>query len=273
MVLFDCGEGSQRQLMISPVSFMKIRAIFISHMHGDHILGLPGLLQTMGLMGRKDPLLACGPTGFSAAVSSFLDACEGGIPYELGLTDMCGGDSVDMGGYRISAFEVEHGVEALGFVYEEESRRGLFDKRRAEELGLRPGPDFTMILNGETVRGVSPAEVIGPSRPGLRVVYSGDTAPCDTLLEAAEGADVLIHEATYASCDSELAAMHGHSTAAQAAETARAAGVKALMLTHISNRYDDPSVLEEEAKQIFGSTRAVRDLDMFTVSAKGVRSV
>lgn len=272
VVLFDCGEGSQRQLMVSPFSFMKIKGIFITHMHGDHFLGLPGLLQTLGLSGRKQPLTVCGPRGFKRGLEAFLSACEGEISYPLEISDMDAGDRVAFGGFSVSAFSTEHKVPSLGYVFAEDDRRGRFDKGKALALGLEPGPDFSELQNGSTVKGITPEMVMGPCRPGCRIAYSGDTVPCGALLEASRDADVLIHESTFSGSESALAKEHWHSTSVQAAEAARDAGCRHLILTHISNRYDDRTRILEEARAVFPDTDAAKDMSMFEVTPNGITS-
>jgi ribonuclease Z len=265
VILFDCGEGSQRQLMVSPFSFMKIKAIFISHLHGDHFLGLPGLLQTMSLSGRKDDIILAGPEGFGDSVRSVIKACGGGITYGMDIIDASDGDTFVFKEFIVKAFSVSHKVPALGFALEENRRKGKFDRSKAESLGLTPGPDFTRLQNGETVKGVTPDDVIGPSRRGRRVIYSGDTARCASVTEIAKDAEMLIHEATYLSGDADMAKEHMHSTAADAASVAKDANVSVLFVTHVSNRYDDPSLIEKECRDIFSNTVLAKDLMLFTV--------
>ena len=270
--LFDCGEGSQRQLMVSPFSFMKIDRIFITHLHGDHILGLPGLLQTMGMSGRKEPVSVYGPTGLVKALKSMLDACEGELEYELRIEEVEGDEEFSFDSFDISVFRTVHNTPSVGFVYREHDRPGTFNREKAEKLGLIPGNDFSRLQAGETVKGVSPEQVIGPKRPGCSMVYTGDTVPCEDILKASKDADVLIHEATYIDEDSELAKEHFHSTAKAAAETAVKANVRMLALIHISNRYGDCESSLSEAKQIFENTMAPADLQMLTVTNGSVRS-
>lgn len=271
--LFDCGEGSQRQLMISPFSFMKIDRIFISHLHGDHILGLPGLLQTMGMSGRKDPVSVYGPTGLVKALKSMLDACEGELEYELRMEEVEGGEEFSFDSFDVSVFRTVHNTPSVGFVYREHDRLGTFNREKAEKLGLIPGEDFSRLQEGETVKGVSPDQVIGPERPGCSLVYTGDTVPCSEVLNASKDVDVLIHEATYTEEDSGLAKEHFHSTAKAAAETASKCNVRMLALIHISNRYGDSEASLAEARSVFGNTVAPVDFQMLTVTNGSVRSV
>jgi ribonuclease Z len=259
--------------MISPFSFMKVKGIFITHMHGDHFLGLPGLLQTMGLSGRKDKLLVCGPEGLSKGLEAVLSVCEGDINYELEIIEVTHGKSMDFKGFTVSAFRTEHSVRSFGYRLSEKDSKGRFDKKKAMELGLTPGPDFSRLQKGEIVGNVVPEMVMGPSRPGCSLVYSGDTVPCMELSEAADQADILIHEATFSGGELELASDHMHSTSIQAAETAKKCGCGMLFLIHISNRYNDKEAIEKEAKAVFERTIVPNDMDLFSVSKNGIRSV
>jgi len=273
IILFDCGEGSQRQLMLSHFSFMKVVGIFITHMHGDHILGLPGLLQTMSLSGRKEPLIVCGPKGFGKGLNAVLSVCEGAIEYPLEIKDLECDETVRFEGFEVSSFSNEHNVPSLGYIFKEDRTLGRFDKKKAMSFGIKPGPDYSRLQNGESVGEITSEMVMGPSRKGCTVVYSGDTIPCTGLTEASRNADVLIHESTFSEKHLELAKEHWHSTAAQAAATAKECGCKALMLTHTSNRYDDKSILKEEAMRIFENVFLPNDLDMYRVSDNDVRLV
>lgn len=283
MVLFDCGEGVQRQFMLSPFSFMKVTSIFITHLHGDHLLGLPGLLQTMGMSGRSRELLIAGPVGVTKSVENLLAACDRSytshdpdpkrdLEYPLKVIEMDDGDVLRFKGYSVEAFRTEHGVRSIGFKFIEDDLPGKFDKEKAISMGLRPGKDFADIQNGMTVNGIDPGEIIGKPRPGKTIVYSGDTVPCDGLSKAAVNADVLIHEATYVSRDGKLAKENKHSTAAEAAALARDANAKALILTHMSNRYDDLGVVLDDAKRIFENTVLAYDMLLLTITSKGIRS-
>ncbi len=270
--LFDCGEGSQRQLMISPFSFMKIDRIFITHLHGDHILGLPGLLQTMGMSGRKDPVEVYGPTGLLKALKSMLDACEGELEYDLRIEEVEGDEEFSFDSFDVTVFRTVHNTTSVGYVYREHDRPGTFNKEKAEKLGLVPGDDFSRLQSGETVNGITPDQVIGPKRPGCSLVYTGDTVPCKEIANASKDVDVLIHEATYTEEDSGLAKEHFHSTAKAAAETAAKCNVKMLALIHISNRYGDSEASLAEAKSVFGNTVAPEDFQILTVTNGSIRS-
>ena len=270
ITLFDCGEGSQRQLMISPFSFMKIDRILISHMHGDHILGLPGLLQTMGMSGRKKPVSIYGPVGLGKALNCMLDACEGELEFDISINELEGGESFAFDGFSITSFRTVHNTPSVGFLYREDDRPGAFDREKAEKLGLEQS-DYSRLQAGETVKGVRPEQVIGPSRKGCSMVYTGDTVPCDAIKEASAGADVLIHEATYIDEDSKLAEEHFHSTAKAAAEAASECKVRVLALIHISNRYGDNEAALTEARRYFAETIAPSDFQMVTVTNSEIR--
>lgn len=270
IILFDCGEGAQRQFQKSPLSYMDISRIFITHFHGDHFLGLPGLIQTMSLNDRKAPLHVYGPSGMKKLLDQLLHLGYFTPTYEIEAHEIHGGEAVKCDGYEIRAFSVKHCVPALGYVLSEDGRPGRFNKKRALELGVPEGPLFSKLQHGESVklkdgRTVKPEEVLGNSRSGRRIVYSGDTAPCDPVLKEAKGCDVLIMDATAGEPLKEKAAQYGHSTARQAAEIAKGAGARTLVLFHPSPRYEDASVLENEAKAVFENVFLPSDLAVIDV--------
>ena len=281
ITVFDCGEGAQKQFMISPFSFMKVSSIFITHFHGDHILGLPGLLQTMGMSGRKRSLKICGPPGIERSTEFLLAACERSfvkkdedplkeLEFPLEVIEMNPGDAVEVKGGKVLAFRTEHGLESLGYKFIQNDVPGKFDKEKALSLGLRPS-DFSKIQNGETVKDVTPDMIIGPMRSGHSIVYTGDTIPCDGINEASLNADVLIHESTYSEKDAALAQENLHSTATDAAKAAASSNVRKLILIHASNRYEDLSELEKEASEIFENTTLAHDMMMLSVSRSEMR--
>ncbi len=274
IILMDCGEGSQRQIMVSPFSFMKVRAILITHLHGDHILGLPGLLQTMGLLGRADPLDVYGPEGFTKALGAMMSASEGVTTYEVTARDVVPGESFMVRSMKVSTFATEHGIPSVGYSVSEPDLPGKLDRAKALALGVKDGPDMARLKRGEDVGNVRSEQVVGPTIKGIRVVYTGDTKKALSIAEAAEGADVLIHESTFMDKESALAESHFHSTSRQAAETAKAAGVRYLLLTHISGRYDDhrDEVLAE-AREAFENTIIVDDFDLYDVSPRSIRKI
>jgi ribonuclease Z len=261
-ILFDCGEGTQRQL-VSSVGLADLTEIFVTHFHADHWLGLPGLLKTFDLRGRERPLRVSGPRGLRGLVTVMLRAA-GRVRFELELVELERGDVLEREGYRIAPVPVAHRGEGFGYVLFENERPGEFDTERAVSLGLAPGPDFGRVQRGETVSGVTPEQVLGPPRPGRKLVISGDTTPCEALQVAAHGADLLIHEATFAEEESERAAETGHSTAVQAATIAREAEVAMLALTHFSTRYP-VALLRDEAQAVFPPTVLPRDFDTIEI--------
>jgi len=272
MVLLDCGEGTQRQIMISPFSFMKIGAILITHLHGDHFYGLPGLVQTMGMMGRTEPLTIRGPEGISEAVERILAICPGDIGFELDVDEMPPGESISVGTLTVSSFRTEHGVVSQGYLIRSPDVRGKVDAEKAKELGIS-GKDFSLLEAGETVNGVTLADICAPTKKGKVLAYTGDTRPCDSVKEAVKGVDVLIHEATYMKSQAAHAKEFFHSTAAEAAETAKECGCGVLFLVHISNRYKERGDCLKEAAEIFPVTHLPNDLSLYRTTRNGVRLV
>ena len=261
-VLFDCGEGTQQQLLRS-VGLPELDSIFITHFHLDHWLGLVGMLKTFDLRARERLLTVYGPPGLKALFAT-LRPVFGRTAYPLSLVELEPHEEVRFGGYVISPFAVKHRVDAYGYAFVEDDRPGRFDAAAARRLGVSEGPDFGRLQRGETVDGVAPSQVVGEPRPGRRIVLSGDTAPCQAVEVLAHGAEVLVHEATFLSDERVRARETGHSTAAQAAELARDAGVQLLALTHLSTRYF-PRDVRDEARAIFPATVVPRDFDAIEV--------
>jgi len=261
-LLFDCGEGTQRQLLRS-VGLVDLEEVFVTHFHADHVLGLPGMLKTFSLRGRDRPLTVYGPRGLRELFTA-LRPLIGRLPFELSLVELEPNQELRRDGYRIAAFETVHRVTAYGYAIVEDDRLGRFDEAHARELGVRPGPDFGRLHRGESVQGrageVRPEQVVGPARPGRKLVVAGDTAPCRMTVAAAHGADLLVHEATFGEEEVDRARETAHSTARQAAELAREAEVKLLALTHVSQRYAGPD-LRDEARAVFANTIVPRDFD------------
>jgi ribonuclease Z len=267
-ILFDCGEGTQRQLLRSTVGLVELPEIFVTHYHADHYLGLPGMLKTFALRGREVPLSVYGPPGL-VDLFSVLRRIFGKLTYPVDLVELRPGDAVERADYRIVAFAVEHGVSSNGYALVESPRPGRFDVDAAQALGVPPGPLFGRLQAGEPVGApdgaiVRPEQVLGPPRPGRKLVLAGDTRPARPVLEAAQDADVLLHEATFASEETRRAEETLHATAVGAAELARAAGVKMLVLTHLSNRYFGPEIARE-ARAVFPETVVPRDFDIIDV--------
>jgi ribonuclease Z len=265
-MLFDCGEGTQRQMMRYGVSF-SLGDIFFTHMHADHVLGVVGLLRTMQLGGRTEPMRLWGPRGAARLLrqgSAGFGIDRVGFAVDVGELDA--GVPLVRAGYAVVPFPVEHhATPAFGYALVEETRLGRFNPELARELGVPEGPLWGQLHRGRTVtlddgRTVDAAALVGPTRTGRRVVITGDTRPCDATVAAATGADLLIHEATFSDDEAVRAAETGHSTAREAAEIARRAGVRRLVLTHISARYSrDAGELEREARECFPGTVVARD--------------
>jgi ribonuclease Z len=261
-LLFDCGEGTQRQL-VSSMGLADVNEIYLTHFHADHWLGLPGMLKTFDLRGREQPLTIHGPVGLEPLMALVMRM--GGRPgYEIVVVELEAGATVVRDGYRIAPVAVDHRGPAFGYVLFEDQRPGVFDADVARALGLVEGPEFGRVQRGETVRGVTPEQVLGPPRPGRKLVLSGDTTPSDALRVAAHQADVLVHEATFAEDERERAAETGHSTASGAATVARDAEVRLLALNHVSMRHPI-GLLRDEARAIFPATVIPRDFDTIEV--------
>jgi len=267
-LLFDCGEGTQRQMLRSTVGLVELREVFLTHYHADHYLGMPGMMKTFALRGRELPMRIYGPPGLTDLFGA-LKRIFGKLTYEYELVTVRPGDEFPREGYRIDAFALNHGLSAVGYALVEEPRPGRFDPAAAEALRIPIGPERGALQRGEAVtladgRVIAPGAVVGASRPGRKVVLAGDTAPSPHVVEAARGADVLVHEATFADEERDRAAETLHSTAAQAAEVAREAEVGLLVLTHVSNRYFG-SEIAAEARTIFPETVVPRDFDAVEV--------
>jgi ribonuclease Z len=261
-ILFDCGEGTQRQL-VSSVGLADVSDIFITHFHTDHWLGLPGLLNTFNLRGRDRPLIVHGPAGLHGLME-LVRRMSGRPGFELHVREIAPGDAVERDGYRIAPVAGDHRGVSFGYVVFEDERPGVFDPEAARSAGLQPGPEFGRVQRGETVNGVSPGDVMGPARPGRKLLLSGDTRPAETLRIAAHGADVLVHEATFAEQERARAHENGHSTARQAAEVARDAQVRLLALNHVSTRHP-LGLLRDEARAVFPDTVLPRDFDTIEI--------
>lgn len=263
-LLFDCGEGTQRQLLRS-VGLADVDCVFLTHFHADHWLGLPGMLKSFALRDREQPLAIYGPRGLDELMAATRFIYGRRLPYELRIEELEPAQAVELSGYRVAGVPVRHGrASAFGYVLVEDSRPGHLDPELAERLGVRPGPDFGRLVRGETVDGVRPEQVMGKTREGRKLVISGDTAPCEALGIAAHQADVLVHEATFVEEEAERARQTGHSTARQAAELARAAEVRMLLLTHVSARYAGGEV-RREARTVFENAEVPRDFDTVEV--------
>ncbi len=267
-LLIDCAEGTQRQLLRSDVGLADLSEIFLTHLHADHYLGLPGMLKTFALRGRDAPLTIYGPAGLKDLVST-LRRIFGRLTYPMELIELVAGDILQRDDYALGTFDVEHGVSALGYTLVEAARPGRFDLEAAGALGVPDGPDRGALQRGEPVTladgaVIRPDQVLGEARAGRRVALTGDTRPSAAVIDAVSGFDVLVHEATFCIDEEERARETGHSTAAEAAAVGRDAGVRLLALTHISSRYGGRDV-EEEAVEVFPGTVVPRDFDTIEI--------
>ena len=265
-LMFDCGEGTQRQLQRS-LGLVQVDAVYLTHFHADHILGLPGLLKSYDLTDRELPLAVYGPPGL-VKLFAVLEPIVGRIGFETELVELAPGDAVGRDEYEIQAFEAAHGARANGYALVEAERPGRFDVEAAKRLGVPEGPDFARLQAGEEVQGTSgpvrPQQVVGPDRPGRTLVLTGDTAPSPATVAAAADAELLIHDASFAEEEAQRAAETGHSTVGQAAAVAREAHVKMLALVHISSRYHVGKILEE-AQDVYEPTVAPKDFDTIQI--------
>ncbi|MCD6016291.1 MAG: rnz [Solirubrobacterales bacterium] len=265
-LLFDCGEGSQRQMQRS-TGLVQVDEIYVTHMHADHYLGIPGLLKTYDLGGRERELRVIGPPGLVDLFKS-LRRIFGRLAYEVEVIELGAGGAVRHGDYEVRAFAVEHRMTAYGYALVEDERPGRFDPEAAERLGVAPGPDFKRLQDGHPVEGssgpVSPEQVMGEARAGRKLVLSGDTAPSEMTAVAAHEAQLLVHDASFADEETARAAETGHATARQAGILAARAGVDMLALVHVSSRYDVGAVLAE-AREEFEAAFAPRDFDLVEI--------
>lgn len=278
-LLLDCGEGTQRQMIGSPVSPLKIDAVFVTHLHGDHFLGIPGLVQSMSLNGRERPLIIAGPSGIAASVDRTLSSTVFRPGFDVEVREMKDGDRLAIGSLSVSCASVDHGIEANAYRVDTPPRPGFFDRAKAESMGIPQGRLWGALQRGEIIRfnesgverEVLPEQIVGPSRSGRSVVYSGDTLPHNSVIELSRGADALIHEATFSDRHADLARDYLHSTAREAAEIASKAGVGSLFLVHISPRYSAPDLMDEmrkEACEVFPGAVIPSDGECFEIGRR-----
>jgi ribonuclease Z len=265
LILFDCGEGTQRQMMRAKTGMMNLDYIFITHLHADHILGIPGLLETMAFQGRREPVTIAGPVRTAEAVELFGRLCYYSRRLPVRALELEAGDVVRMDGYEVEAVRTAHSVPSLGYCLREDERPGRFRRDRAVDLGVPPGPLFGRLQRGDTVevggRIVRPEEVMGPARPGRKIVYTGDTRPVPEIEEASSGADLLIHDGSLDDGMADWALETMHSTAGEAALLAKRAGAKMLVITHISSRYsDEPGPILADARRHYPDALVAEDL-------------
>jgi len=271
-LLFECGEGTQRQMMRYGVSF-ALSEIFFTHFHADHFLGVIGLIRTLGLQGRPEPLFLYGPKGAKKVLGTALTLGVERVPFPVEIVEVKAGDTVQRAtgngkrlGYDVCAFPTEHGGgPSIGYVLREHVRRGRFDVEKARAMGIPEGPLWGKLTKGEDVQltdgqTVRPSDLVGPSRPGRLVAFTGDTRPCAATVDAAQGADLLIHEATFGEEERDRARDTGHATAKEAAQVALAARAKRLVLSHVSARYSiSADELVREAREVFPNSSVARD--------------
>jgi ribonuclease Z len=273
-MLFECGEGTQRQMMRYGVSF-ALSEIFFTHFHADHFLGVIGLIRTLGLQGRPEPLYLYGPKGAKKVLGQAMQLGVERVPFPVEITEVKPGDVVpapgtrhpapSRDGYEIRAFATEHGGGSIGYVLKEHERRGRFDVEKARAAGIPEGPLWGKLTKGEAIAlsngpTFQPSDFVGPNRPGRVVVFTGDTRPSASVIEAAKGADLLIHEATFGEEEKSRATETGHSTAKEAAQVALAAGAKRLVLCHVSARYSiSAEELVKEARAVFPNVSVAKD--------------
>ena len=263
-LLIECGEGTQRQMMRYGVSF-ALNEVFFTHFHADHFLGVIGLVRTLGLQGRVEPMILYGPKGGKKLLQAALELGVERVPFPVEIKELRAGDVIERDGYGLQVFATEHGGGSIGYALKENLRLGRFDPDKARALGIPEGPLWGKIHKGEAVglpdgRTVTPAELVGPPRLGRTIVITGDTRPSASVVDAAQGADLLVHEATFGDEEKDRAKETGHSTAREAAQVALAANVKRLVLSHVSARYSlSADILVKEAGEIFGNVMVAKD--------------
>jgi ribonuclease Z len=264
--MFDCGENTQRQMMQAKVSFHKKLKVFLTHLHGDHVLGLAGVLQTMALMDRKEPVHVYGPPGIKDFLVCTKETLHFGLTFSVEINEiLTEGTIVNEEEYSLVAAKSNHEVQSYAYAFAEKPRPGKFYPKKAQALGVPVGELWSKLQSGREItlpdgRVVKPGDVMGSPRSGRKIVYTGDSRPFDGFTKFAADADLIIHDCTFDDSLAEKAALDGHSTPSQAAEEAKAAGAKQLVLTHISARYTDATLLLEQAKKIFANTVVAEDL-------------
>jgi ribonuclease Z len=273
VVLMDCGEGTQRSFVEYGLGINREMVIVISHLHGDHVNGLLGFLQTMSMSQRGKRLTLVGPEGLYRWVKVSMEMLQIGLLFDLQFVAARPGVVLRREAYRIRCARASHSIDAWSYVFEETPRPGVFDSRKAVALGVPEGRKWSTLQHGRSVtvggRTVRPGEVLGPRREGRRVGYSGDTRPTATLVRFFSGVELLIFDSTFAARDAEKAADRKHSTSVEAAELAKKAHVRRLALTHFSARYRSVSALVKQAREVFPETFAASDGMSVDVPATG----
>jgi ribonuclease Z len=252
VLIFDCGEGTQRQILKYGINSYRIKAIFLSHTHGDHVIGIAGLVRTLALNNRKEPLYIFVPQGFEKVVKSLIVFDKAVISYQIIIKGVKGGQLYKGKDYTVSAFKVNHTIPTYGYVFKINDRRN-FDGKKAKALGIK-GPMFSELMKkGRITIGKRTVRLgqVSTVKVGKKIVFATDTRPVNATVAAAKNADLLIHESTYADAQSELARDRGHATSIEAATIAKKAKVSRLLLLHISARYRDAEQLRKEADKVF----------------------
>ncbi|KOR88933.1 ribonuclease Z [Paenibacillus solani] len=271
--LFDCGEGTQHQILKSPLKLSKLDKIFITHMHGDHIFGLPGLLSSRGAQGVTSPVTIYGPPGIKTFVETTLHISQSRVPYNMEIIEHTGGVLFEDSSFQVESAKLDHRAESYGYRIVEKDLPGSLDLKRLEAFGLKPGPLYGKLKRGESVeledgQWIHASDVLLTPKKGRVVTILGDTRPCEGVELLAKDADLLVHEATFMEDLSDLAHEYYHSTAKQAAEAAKRNGVQALFLTHFSSRYKDIEHLQpllKEAQEVFEHTRLAEDFGLYPI--------
>ncbi|NGZ74487.1 ribonuclease Z [Saccharibacillus alkalitolerans] len=270
--LFDCGEATQHQILHSPLKLSRLEKIFITHMHGDHVFGLPGLLSSRASQEGSPPLTVYGPAGLKAFLEATLNATQSRIDFGLEIVEHSGGVIFEDSQIKVEARALEHRIESYGYRMTEKDRPGSLNMELLQEWGVRPGPEYGKLKNGESItvngRLITSDQVLGAPKRGRIVTILGDTRPTPGIHPLADGADVLVHEATFTDEFADLAHKYYHSTAVQAAEAAKKAGVGELILTHFSSRYKDQDQLRpllQEARSVFPNTQLAIEHQTFPI--------
>lgn len=263
ILMFDCGEGTQRQYLQSGLKLNRPLMLFVSHLHGDHILGIPGLLQTFSLLGRDTELEIYGPAGIRAFLRALIRTVKFHLDFRVSVSEVGQGRILDRSEYRIRAAWSNHTVPCLAYAFEEKERPGKFHPELAAQLGLRVGPDFKKLQIGKSIRIegrlITPSQVMEPSHPGVKIVFSGDTYYSKRIVTLAREADILVHECTFDNSLQDKARDDKHSTPEIAARVAKEAKVRSLILNHVTQRYPDPTILAEQALAKFSETLVAED--------------
>ena len=273
LLLFDCGEGTQKQMMKAKTGMQKLTSIFISHLHADHILGLPGLLQTMAFQGRTEPIMIYGPKGILDFIKNIEKLFTTKLKFKIITKQLINNETVKKNNYCIKAILMNHGIETFGYIFQENEKPGKFNKEKAESLGIEKGPLYSKLHHGEKIklndgRVIDPYKdgIVGKPRKGIKISYSGDTRENEYFMEKAKNSNLLIHEATFSKNEKDLAYEWGHSTASGVAILAKKYNIKILALVHISQRFTDKiDIIMNEAKKEFDHTIIPNDLEYIEI--------